>query len=83
MDLRCFLPPNYSLPLQFATQKHLMDAQCNEMSYAEYKSSNFFFSKIIKCIPFKQTACLQYKERLNDLLRLPQIKKKSQIQQMG
>lgn len=35
-----------------------------------------FFSKIIKHIPFKQTTCLQYKERLSDLLRLPQVKKK-------
>lgn len=35
-----------------------------------------FFSKIIKHIPFKQTTCLQYKERLSDLLRLPKVKKK-------
>lgn len=38
-----------------------------------------FFSKIIKHIPFKQTAFLQYKERLSDLLRLPQVKKKKRI----
>lgn len=78
MDLRCFLPPNYSSPVQFATQKHLMDDQCNGMSYAEHTSS-IFFPKIIKHILFKQTAFLQYKERLSDLLRLPQVKKKKRI----